>query len=73
MSRKIEVGDKLLVPSNKINGTPYYIYAEVLAKEEEMLKVKTEQGEFDFPVDEVVTFQKTPVWEPIVRHYGEYQ
>lgn len=62
MSRKIEIGDKLLVPSNKINGTPYYIYAEVLAKEEEILKVKTEQGEFDFPVDEVVTFQKTPVF-----------
>lgn len=72
MGRKIEVGDKLLVPSNKINGTPYYIYAEVLEKEEEMLKVKTEQGEFDFPVDEVVTFQKTPVWEPVIR-YGEYQ
>lgn len=72
MGRKIEVGDKLLVPSNKINGTPYYIYAEVLAKEEEMLKVKTEQGEFDFPVDEVVTFQKTPVWEHIARCYGEY-
>ena len=72
MSRKIEVGDKLLVPSNKINGTPYYIYAEVLAKEEEMLKVKTEQGEFDFPVDEVVTFQKTPIWEPVLRRYGEY-
>ena len=71
MSRKIEVGDKLLVPSNKINGTPYYIYAEVLAKEEEMLKVRTEQGEFGFPVDEVVTFQKTPVWEPVIR-YGEY-
>lgn len=71
MGRKIEVGDKLLVPSNKINGTPYYIYAEVLAKEEEMLKVRTEQGEFDFPVDEVVTFQKTPVWEPVIR-YGEY-
>lgn len=71
MSRKIEVGDKLLVPSNKINGTPYCIYAEVLAKEEEMLKVRTEQGEFDFPVDEAVTFQKTPVWEPVIR-YGEY-
>ena len=73
MTRKIEVGDKLLVPSNKINGTPYYIYAEVLAKEEEILKVKTEQGEFDFPVDEVVTFQKTPVWEPVLRRYAEYQ
>ena len=72
MTRKIEIGDKLLVPSNKINGTPYYIYAEVLAKEEEILKVKTEQGEFDFPVDEVVTFQKTPVWEPVVRRYAEY-
>lgn len=62
MSRKIEVGDKLLVPCNKINGTPYYINAEVLSKEENALKVKTEQGEFDFPVDEVVTFQKTPVF-----------
>lgn len=72
MSRKIEVGDKLLVPCNKINRTPYYINAEVLSKEEDTLKVKTEQGEFDFPVDEVVTFQKTPVWEPVVRHYGDY-
>lgn len=70
--REINVGDKLMVPCNKINGTPYYIYADVVEKMNDLLKVKTEFGDFEFNVDEVITFQKTPVWEPVFNRYGDY-
>lgn len=70
--REIKKGDRILVPCNKINGTPYYIYADVLEKEEDVLKVATEFGEYEFQENEVVTYQKTPVWEPVIKRYGDY-